>query len=49
MTVSRHHHMEDANGEIMKLETRTPSVLSAAAAVSEREIFAPLHLGEPNL
>jgi pyruvate-formate lyase-activating enzyme len=35
LAVSRHHHMEDANAKIMKLETRTPSVLNAAAAVSE--------------
>jgi pyruvate-formate lyase-activating enzyme len=35
LAVSRHHHLEGVNAKIMKLETKTPAVLKAAAAVSE--------------
>jgi pyruvate-formate lyase-activating enzyme len=35
LAISRHHHLESANAKIMKLETRTPAVFEAAAAVAE--------------
>jgi hypothetical protein len=35
LAVSRHHHLEDVNANIMKIETRAPAVLKAAAVVRE--------------
>jgi pyruvate-formate lyase-activating enzyme len=35
LSVSRHHHEEDVNAALMKLNTRTPALLKTGAAVSE--------------
>jgi pyruvate-formate lyase-activating enzyme len=35
LAVSRHHHRESVNAELMKLKTMTPALLETAAAVSE--------------
>jgi pyruvate-formate lyase-activating enzyme len=35
LSVSRHHHEEDVNAALMKLNTRTPTLLKTGAAVSE--------------
>jgi hypothetical protein len=35
LAISRHHHQEGINANIMKLETKTPALLRAAAAMTE--------------